>query len=57
MLSALAGGSVLVEKTGSEPFDVVALHGWGRSAADFSGVLEGMNAASVQLPGHGVVDL
>ena len=56
MLSALADGSVLVEKTGSEPFDVIALHGWGRTAADFSPVLAGMNAAAVQLPGHGVVD-
>ncbi len=56
MLSALAGGSVLAEKTGSEPFDVIALHGWGRTAADFAPVLEGMDAAAVQLPGHGVVD-
>ena len=56
MLSALAGGSVLVEKTGKEPLDVIALHGWGRSAADFAPVLEGMNAAAVQLPGHGVVE-
>ncbi len=56
MLVSLAQGSVLAERFGQGPLDVIALHGWGRSAADFSDVLEGFSAAAVQLPGFGVVD-
>lgn len=56
MLSSLASGSILVERFGDGPIDVIALHGWGRTAADFQPVLEGFNAASVQLPGFGSLE-
>jgi pimeloyl-ACP methyl ester carboxylesterase len=56
MLGSLANGSVLVERYGDGPIDLIALHGWGRSATDFSPVLEGFNAASVYLPGFGTID-
>jgi pimeloyl-ACP methyl ester carboxylesterase len=56
MLGSLANGSVIVERYGDGPIDVIALHGWGRSATDFSPVLEGYNAASVYLPGFGTID-
>ena len=32
---------------------MLALHGWGRSGADFSRVLEGLDARAIHLPGHG----
>jgi len=56
MLGSLANGSVIVERYGEGPLDVIALHGWGRSATDFSPVLEGYSAASVYLPGFGTID-
>jgi len=56
VLGSLADGSVIVERYGDGPIDVVALHGWGRPAPDFSSVLEGYNAASVYLPGFGTID-
>lgn len=56
MLASYANGSVIAERFGSGPLDVVALHGWGRNAADFRDVLDGYSAAAVQLPGFGVVD-
>ena len=56
MLVSLAGGSVLAERFGQGPLDVIALHGWGRSAADFAPVLEGFSGAAIQLPGFGVVE-
>jgi pimeloyl-ACP methyl ester carboxylesterase len=56
MLGSLANGSVIVERYGEGPLDVIALHGWGRSANDFSAVLEGYSAASVYLPGFGTID-
>ena len=56
MLVSLAGGSVLAERFGEGPIDVIALHGWGRQASDFQSVLAGYSAAAVQLPGFGVVD-
>ncbi|MGA1784725.1 MAG: alpha/beta fold hydrolase [Pontimonas sp.] len=56
MLGSLADGSVIVERYGEGPLDVIALHGWGRSATDFSAVLEGYSAASVYLPGFGTID-
>ena len=56
MLGSLANGSVIVERYGEGPLDVIALHGWGRSATDFSAVLEGYSAASVYLPGFGTID-
>ena len=56
MIGSLGDGAVLVERFGDEPFDVVCLHGWGRSATDFTAVCSGLNAASVYLPGFGTID-
>ncbi|AVG23559.1 hydrolase [Pontimonas salivibrio] len=56
MLASYADGSVIAERFGSGPVDIIALHGWGRNASDFQSVLEGYSAAAVQLPGFGVVD-
>ena len=56
MLSSLGSGSIIVERFGSGPIDVVALHGWGRTAQDFVTVLDGFNAAAVQLPGFGSIE-
>lgn len=54
MLTALADGALLAEKFGSTPPRVVALHGWARSGADFAGVLEGLDAVAIHLPGFGI---
>ena len=51
-LTALLGGSVLAEKTGDDP-KVLALHGWGRTRADWAPVLRGTSALAVDLPGFG----
>lgn len=51
-LTALLGGSVLAEKTGDDP-RVLALHGWGRTRADWERVLKGVPALAVDLPGFG----
>jgi pimeloyl-ACP methyl ester carboxylesterase len=54
MLTALAAGALLAEKTGATPPSVVALHGWMRTGADFAPVVDGLDAVSVHLPGMGV---
>jgi pimeloyl-ACP methyl ester carboxylesterase len=51
-LTALLGGSVLAEKTGRSP-RVLALHGWGRSRADWQPVLKGVPSLAADLPGFG----
>lgn len=51
-LTALLDGAVLAEKTGAEP-RVLALHGWGRTRADWLPALEGVPALAVDLPGFG----
>jgi len=56
VLASYADGSVIAERFGRGPVQIVALHGWGRNATDFQDVLEGYSAAAVQLPGFGVVD-
>ncbi len=56
MIGSLVDGAVLVERFGDEPFEVICLHGWGRSATDFNQVCSGLNAASVYLPGFGTID-
>jgi pimeloyl-ACP methyl ester carboxylesterase len=56
VIGSLGDGAVLVERFGDDPFDVVCLHGWGRSATDFNQVCSGLNAASVYLPGFGTID-
>lgn len=52
MLTVLAG-DVLADRVGGSPARVVALHGWGRSGADFARILEGTDALAVHLPGFG----
>ena len=54
MLTALANGDLLAEKTGATPPAVVALHGWMRSGADFAPIVSGLDAVSVHLPGFGI---
>ncbi len=52
-IQALADGRVLAERIGGTPPRVVALHGWGRSGADFTGILSGLDAVAIHLPGFG----
>ncbi|WP_182111550.1 MULTISPECIES: alpha/beta fold hydrolase [unclassified Actinotalea] len=52
MLTVLAG-DVLADRVGAAPSRVLALHGWGRSGADFQRVLDGTDALAVHLPGFG----
>lgn len=52
-VQALADGRVLAERIGEFPPRVVALHGWGRSGADFVPVLDGLDAVAIHLPGFG----
>jgi pimeloyl-ACP methyl ester carboxylesterase len=54
LLTALADGALLAEKTGSTPPTVIALHGWMRTGTDFSRIVEGMDAVSIHLPGFGI---
>jgi pimeloyl-ACP methyl ester carboxylesterase len=56
MLTSLADGRLLADKTGSTPPAVVALHGWGRSGADFSAIVSGLDAVAPHLPGFGGAD-
>jgi len=52
VLTVLAG-DVLADRTGDGPTRVLALHGWGRSGADFAEILHGCDALAVHLPGFG----
>ena len=52
MLSALPGG-LLGGRYGVPPAQVVALHGWRRTHADFDAVLAGLDATAPDLPGFG----
>ena len=51
-LTALLGGAVLAERSGDAP-RLLALHGWGRTRADWAPVLQGRDALAVDLPGFG----
>jgi pimeloyl-ACP methyl ester carboxylesterase len=51
-LTALLDGAVLAERTGDSP-KVLALHGWGRTRADWLPALNGVAAVVVDLPGFG----
>jgi pimeloyl-ACP methyl ester carboxylesterase len=51
-LTALLDGRVLAEKTGERP-RVLALHGWGRTRADWLPALSAVPALAVDLPGFG----
>lgn len=53
MLSSFAGGRIYGTRHGDAPARVIALHGWGRTHADFSKVLAGYDAIAVDLPGFG----
>ena len=53
MLTTLGSSDWVGEKFGGEPLRVLALHGWGRTGNDFSGILEGVNAVAIHLPGFG----
>lgn len=52
MLTVLTG-DLLAEKLGGAEPRVVALHGWGRSGADFVDPLAGLDALALHLPGFG----
>ena len=52
MLTVLAG-DVLADRIGDGPPQVLALHGWGRTGADFAPILAGTDALAVHLPGFG----
>jgi len=54
VITALADGRLLAEKTGSTPPTVVAMHGWGRTGSDFTDVVEGLDALAIHLPGFGI---
>jgi pimeloyl-ACP methyl ester carboxylesterase len=54
LLTSLADGTLLAEKSGSTPPRVVALHGWARSGTDFSRIVDGLDAVSIHLPGFGI---
>ncbi|MCW4384903.1 alpha/beta hydrolase [Salinibacterium sp. SYSU T00001] len=54
MITALADGRLLAEKTGASPARVIALHGWARTGADFGRVVEGLDALAIHLPGFGI---
>lgn len=53
MLQAFSGGSIFGERHGIGAPTVLALHGWGRTRADFAAVLTGMDAVALDLPGFG----
>lgn len=53
MLTTLGSSDWVGDKFGGEPPSVIALHGWGRSGADFTGILEGQNALALHVPGFG----
>ena len=52
-LTALLDGAVLAERTGSGKPRVLALHGWGRTRADWLPALSAVSALAVDLPGFG----
>ena len=52
MLTVVAG-DLLADRTGRPASDVLALHGWARSGADFARVVDGLDALAVHLPGFG----
>lgn len=52
-LTSFADGRLFGRRYGRPPAKVLALHGWGRSSADFDVVLPGLSAVAVDLPGFG----
>lgn len=53
MLTTVGTSSLVAEKFGSEPARVIALHGWGRSGADFARILADQDGLAIHLPGFG----
>jgi len=53
MLKVLCDGCLFGARHGTGRPRVLALHGWGRSHRDFDGVLDGLDALAVDLPGFG----
>ncbi|HSR44572.1 MAG TPA: alpha/beta hydrolase [Acidimicrobiia bacterium] len=48
-----AYGALFGVRHGEGPLQVLALHGWGRTRADFDGLLQGYEAIALDLPGFG----
>lgn len=53
VLSAFASGRLFGASHGSGRPSVLALHGWGRTSADFDAVLQDIDAVALDLPGFG----
>ena len=53
VLTTLLGGRAFAERFGESPAKVVALHGWGRTRADWNATLQGYDALALDLPGFG----
>ncbi|MEO1062570.1 MAG: alpha/beta hydrolase [Actinomycetota bacterium] len=53
MLTTFSGGRLFGDRTGSEPADVLALHGWRRDRSDFQAMAAGLDAIALDLPGFG----
>ena len=53
MLRAFANGRLFGVASGPGTPAVLALHGWGRSSADFAQTLAGLDAVALDLPGFG----
>jgi pimeloyl-ACP methyl ester carboxylesterase len=53
VLTTLLGGRAFAERYGDPSTTVVALHGWGRTRADWSATLQGYDALALDLPGFG----
>lgn len=52
-LKAFGSGRLFGRTHGTDGPQILALHGWGRTSADFDSVLEGSNALALDLPGFG----
>lgn len=53
VLRAFADGRLFGVASGSGRPGVLALHGWARTSSDFAGVLAGLDAVALDLPGFG----
>ena len=52
-IRAFCDGRIFGHVHGHGPPDILALHGWGRTGADWLPVLDGLNAIALDLPGFG----